>query len=316
MGDLENVQQFWSFLRVWHSAKTSSVMKQLPFFVILTLLKILLFKNELKRIKNRLKWNWTLKRQFWVEKVKWSWKRKCVYGLDEWVGHLGNFRRRTLCTYLPFLACLLGGIYLSFSLFSCVHILIYRLIWDSRARAHDASSSLLLLLLHLVAHFQMTFQSFRAFLSLSLCFSFSISICKGVRPSSIGVHINDGMRCCFASKVLVDEPWVQKCCVSTTLICFILQFCVKNNIDFATKVQLNPTGPMVLWNAFSSMGLDLCPCQQNCPVPKWVGIKKGTEKACLLLQVYFYISSNYFRAAELLLGKKGCERAFFPILDL
>ena len=55
MGDLENVQQFWSFLRVWHSAKTSSVMKQLPFFVILTLLKILLFKNELKRIKNRLK---------------------------------------------------------------------------------------------------------------------------------------------------------------------------------------------------------------------------------------------------------------------
>ena len=221
MGDLENVQQFWSFLRVWHSAKTSSVMKQLPFFVILTLLKILLFKNELKRIKNRLKWNWTLKRQFLVEKVKWSWKRKCVYGLDEWVGHLGNFRRRTLCTYLPFLACLLGGIYLSFSLFSCVHILIYRLIWDSRARAHDASSSLLLLLLHLVAHFQMTFQSFRAFLSLSLCFSFSISICKGVRPSSIGVHINDGMRCCFASKVLVDEPWVQKCCVSTTLICFI-----------------------------------------------------------------------------------------------
>ena len=156
-----NFGHFWGCGTV---LKTSSVMKQLPFFVILTLLKILLFKNELKRIKNRLKWNWTLKRQFWAEKVKWSWKRKCVYGLDEWVGHLGNFRRRTLCTYLPFLACLLGGIYLSFSLFSCVHILIYRLIWDSRARAHDASSaSLLLLLHHLVAHFQMTFQSFRAF---------------------------------------------------------------------------------------------------------------------------------------------------------
>ena len=32
MGDLENVQQFWSFLRVWYSAKTSSVMKQLALF--------------------------------------------------------------------------------------------------------------------------------------------------------------------------------------------------------------------------------------------------------------------------------------------
>ena len=221
MGDLENVQQFWSFLRVWHSAKNIISNETIALFCHSDT-----FENPFVQKwteKNQKidwissKWNWTLKRQFLVEKVKWSWKRKCVYGLDEWVGHLGNFRRRTLCTYLPFLACLLGGIYLSFSLFSCVHILIYRLIWDSRARAHDASSSLLLLLLHLVAHFQMTFQSLRVFLSLS----FSISICKGVRPSSIGVHINDGMRCCFASKVLVDEPWVQKCCVSTTLICFI-----------------------------------------------------------------------------------------------
>ena len=307
-----NFGHFWGCGTV---LKTSSVMKQLPFFVILTLLKILLFKNELKRIKNRLKWNWTLKRQFWVEKVKWSWKRKCVYGLDEWVGHLGNFRRRTLCTYLPFLACLLGGIYLSFSLFSCVHILIYRLIWDSRARAHDASSSLLLLLLHLVAHFQMTFQSFRAFLSLSLCFSFSISICKGVRPSSIGVHINDGMRCCFASKVLVDEPWVQKCCVSTTLICFILQFCVKNNSDFATKVQLNPIGPNGSLECIFLHGSWFVSMLTKLPRAQMGGHKKGTEKACLL-QVHFYISSNYFRAVELLLGKKGCERAFFPILDL
>ena len=56
------------------------------------------------------------------------------------------------------------------------------------------------------------------------------------------------------------------------------------------------------------------PCQQNCPVPKWVGIKKGTEKACLLLQVYFYISSNYFRAAELLLGKRDVREHFFPFL--
>ena len=75
-------------------------------------------------------------------KVKWFFlerEAKMCLALDEWVGHLGNFR----WVYVSPLPGVLGGIYLSFSLFSCVHILIYRLIWDSRARAHDASSMLL-----------------------------------------------------------------------------------------------------------------------------------------------------------------------------
>lgn len=91
-------------------------------------------------------------------------------------------------------------------------------------------------------------------------------------------------------------------------------FVSKDNINFATETRAKTYWTNVLWNAFSSMGLDLCPCQ-NCPVPKWVGIKKELKKPAFL---YYKSISTYhqitFVESRIVAREKGMWEHFFPFL--